>query len=872
MSRGSRFTLPWMKVFEPTGASEWGMHILVDKDTVDPMAIDIIAIHGLNGNWDTTWTDESTGTNWLRHSIPKRLKTARVMSFSYNSSVLFSKSVSNVSDFAEQLLENLEAQRVSEVERDRPMLFICHSLGGIVFKRACNQAYQKDRYKRLLGAVTGVAFFGTPHRGSSIASLGKVFSCLVKAASFGTNTNTQLLKELERGSPVLDEITTTYANRKYDFKICSFYETDKMDFLSSVVVDRHSAVLGIEGETVVPINGNHRSICRFTSKDTRMPVVLENLIRMVKDKIEIKQEGLERLFLERLGPPDHLLHKERNPSPTQGTCSWALSHPEFLRWHESKGPALLWFSASPGCGKSVLMSFLIDHFRSTIVSKHIHLCYWFFKSDNQRQRSAISAVRGLLRQLVVARRSNIPTLHNTANDGGIDTLQDVWKLFIHAVRMPPAEGDDDGQSRTAPIRHTTVCLIDGLDECESDAKRDLILLFQSYFDELRRVDPGTKSKTLKQGFLKVLIASRPENWIKLVFDQLNRSMYDSGQQQLKRDEPVTRYCAIRLKAEDESSLISADISLVVRAAIADLVAQGLPKVLLHNIQKQLIARADRTFIWITLIIDLLKEKVENGASRSELDKILESRTVDQIFTEILRERPNAERTRKLFSVLLAAARPLMVEELSIILALTPEHSALSKSPRPFRPSLQSFERLKIQAASQRHTLSDHEGTIINYVSTAWYIHFNVVVDHIDPPNIPYYHNLCHPKFPGFKIWIEESWDDEINPYPTVGMNNHEIQDFYIKMYHLEQRRFKLGCSDDYEDDINEIRDLEDDEESNVINQGYPIPKRKLLGLNLPDDLNTQQVLHSNPTARPNHHFPLTVDKCGFVSIDYNGGR
>ncbi|KAI0505753.1 hypothetical protein F5B22DRAFT_496094 [Xylaria bambusicola] len=960
MSRGSRFGLSWAKVFEPADPSEWGMHILVDKEAHDTEAIDIIAIHGLNGHWKTTWTDEATGTNWLRDYIPKHLKTARVMSFSYNSSVQFSKSVSSVADFAGQLLESLAAKRISEVEQDRPMLFVCHSLGGIVFKQACNRAYQKDCYNRLLVAVAGVAFFGTPHRGSSIASLGTVLSRVLKAASFGTNTNTQLLKELERGSPVLDDITTTYANRKYDFKICSFYETDKMDFMSSVVVDRHSAVLGIEGETVVPINGNHRSICRFTSSDSRMPVVLENLRRMLKHWKGLNQEFGERELLEGLGAPDYLLHKDRNPSPTQGTCSWALSHPEFLRWHESKGPALLWLSANPGCGKSVMMSFLIDHFQSTVVSKHVHLCYWFFKSDNQRQRGAIFALRGILRQLLVTRRSIIPTVQAAAKDKSMDTLQDVWELLIHAVQAPSAEDDDD-RSYTPPVRHTTICLIDGLDECEADAKEELLLLFRSYFRELERLDRESKPITLKRGFMKILIASRPENWIKVVFDRLNPSVHNTGRQQLNQDEPATQYCAIRLKGEDESDLISADISLVVRAAIADLVDQGFPELLLYDIQKQLIARADRTFIWITLIIDLLKEKVESGASKSELDRILQSRTVDQIFAEILRKRPDYPKTRKMFSILLAAARPLTVGELSVALALTAEHSALSKPTKPFRPGLQSIKKLANdivypfennirslgghfvriicnevyfvhetareflleeevkglhseeiapadndwnviqgptscdwqytfshqschallldlcvtylylmgQVASQNHVLSNDEGVLIEYVSTAWFVHFVVVADHIDPHNIPYYHNLCHPKFPGFSVWTRLGWHDKNNPFPTVGMNDDEIQDFFIKMYHLEPRRFTLESDEEYDHDFDEIQDLDDDEGHNAIGRAINMPRQKLIDLNSQDDRNTRYVSGANPTARPNHHFPLSVDKSGFVSIDYN---
>ncbi|TRX93724.1 hypothetical protein FHL15_005400 [Xylaria flabelliformis] len=877
MSRGL-FAIPWTKAFEsrkPTnGQAEWGMHILVNKDADSAEAIDIVAIHGINGHWDNTWKDKSTGTNWLQDSIPKQLKAARVMSFSYNSSVQFSKSVSRVAEFADQLLESLMAKRVNGAEQDRPILFICHSLGGIVFKQ---------------------------------------------------------------------------------------------------VVDRDSAVLGIEEEIQVAIDGNHRSMCRFTSSDTRLPVVLTNIVQMAKRwKLILDQRVSEGMLFDRLRVSNHLLHKDRNPSPIQGTCSWVLSHPEFRRWHESTGPSLMWLSANPGCGKSVMMSFLIDHFQSNVVSKDAHICYWFFKSDNQEQKSAVFALRGMLRQLLEARRSVIHIVQEAAKDKDFDKLQDIWKLLVQATRGRPPTKDGD-RNDVIPVRHTTICLIDGLDECEAGANRELIWLIQTYFQELEQLGSGAKTSERKLGFMKVLIASRPENWIKAALDRLNPRVAIAGQQQRKCYKSATQCCTIRLKAEDESGLISDDIALVVRAAITDLVNQGFPELLLHDIQERLIARADRIFIWITLIIDLLRDKVEAGASRRELDDILKSRTVDQIFTEFLRGRLDAPKTRKLFNILLAAARPLTVEELSIALALTPEYSALSNSHKPFRPKWQNPKRLEYdlvypfenhirslgghfiriirnevyfvhetarefllennssgfypftgeetaptfddlsvvrgpnrcswqhsfpkkschallldlcatylymvgQAILREDTLVDHHSIFINYVSKAWLVHFGVVIAHIDSLNLPYYHNLCHPKFPGFSSWTKVYWTNWTEINPTVGMVDDEIQDYYLETLNQNKRRLISESDDDY----GNYWDASSDEtegfktmihkEIKPTGRGIPIPGHESSGFTLREELIAQiqqTPLSVNPTARPNHNFPLSVDKYGFVSVDYN---
>lgn len=122
---------------EPEG---YGLHVLVDKDPDGEGIVDVVAVHGLNGHYEKTWTallQDGTPMNWLKDMLPKTDLTVntRIMSFSYNSSVQFSKSTSDVFIFADQLLEHLLAKREQPRESRRPIIFICHSLGGIVVKQ-----------------------------------------------------------------------------------------------------------------------------------------------------------------------------------------------------------------------------------------------------------------------------------------------------------------------------------------------------------------------------------------------------------------------------------------------------------------------------------------------------------------------------------------------------------------------------------------------------------------------------------------------------------------------------------------------------------------------------------------------------------------
>jgi hypothetical protein len=74
--------------------------------TQDAHMIDIVAVHGIVGDAYTTW---SHGDKlWLRDFLPKEFPGARIYSFGYNATVLFSKGLGTVDSFARELLESVK--------------------------------------------------------------------------------------------------------------------------------------------------------------------------------------------------------------------------------------------------------------------------------------------------------------------------------------------------------------------------------------------------------------------------------------------------------------------------------------------------------------------------------------------------------------------------------------------------------------------------------------------------------------------------------------------------------------------------------------------------------------------------------------------
>lgn len=72
-------------------------------------------------------------------------------------------------------------------------------------------------------------------------------------------------------------------------------------------------------------------------------------------------------------------YKERVEETVEGTCMWLLKHNKFQDWLQSKsGPLLV--TADPGCGKSVLAKYLVDH----VLSKSSTICYFFFQGPGPK--------------------------------------------------------------------------------------------------------------------------------------------------------------------------------------------------------------------------------------------------------------------------------------------------------------------------------------------------------------------------------------------------------------------------------------------------------------------------------------------------------
>jgi len=126
-----------------------------------------VAISGLSshpfGSWQPRGGDKSF--MWIRDILPKRLLSVRFFLYGYDTNVVKSSSKQTIADLSTSLVNTLEANGWSSPS-GKPLVFIAHSLGGVILKQALVLlANGGVREVFLLNQIKGCVFFGVPSRG-----------------------------------------------------------------------------------------------------------------------------------------------------------------------------------------------------------------------------------------------------------------------------------------------------------------------------------------------------------------------------------------------------------------------------------------------------------------------------------------------------------------------------------------------------------------------------------------------------------------------------------------------------------------------------------------------------------------------------------
>ncbi|PKX92170.1 LipA and NB-ARC domain protein [Aspergillus novofumigatus IBT 16806] len=266
--------------------------------TKEKPLVDIVFVHGLNGHPYNTWSTKEPPIFWPADLLPSLLEPCkvRILTYGYNANVTaFTDGASkdHIHQHAETLASTLAANRNLRHCPDRPIIFVCHSLGGLVVKRAliyCRSVSNEkiEHLRSIFVSTYGILFLGTPHNGSDVAKWGVLLQniCSAVLPKKFMESSPQLIKALRTNNETLQNINSLFADIMGRFHLYFFHETRSTDVKGTreLIVDESSAAPYFEGVERMGIEADHSHMCKFADEDAPgFEAVAEALLRYSRD-------------------------------------------------------------------------------------------------------------------------------------------------------------------------------------------------------------------------------------------------------------------------------------------------------------------------------------------------------------------------------------------------------------------------------------------------------------------------------------------------------------------------------------------------------------------------------------------------------------
>lgn len=199
-----------------------------------------------------------------------------------------------------RLLRSLLSERKNESSR-RPLYFVCHSTGGLVAKSCLVQASRAEPNEAIFCSCYGIAFFATPHQGSSYLSAEEYVPSICRLLHLEQEIPCSLREQLRPRQDKLWYLTNQFKAISADIKVWSFLETidstlTVADPDAGSVIEFHapitsikSGLLDIEHENEVPMATDHVGTASFLGQESFRDDFLKDLTAAVKKAIYLSE-------------------------------------------------------------------------------------------------------------------------------------------------------------------------------------------------------------------------------------------------------------------------------------------------------------------------------------------------------------------------------------------------------------------------------------------------------------------------------------------------------------------------------------------------------------------------------------------------------
>lgn len=632
---------------------------------------------------------------WPRDLLPSDVPNARVLTYGYDTHVKHwagtPPSHNNVRDFAWDMLVALESGR--RVEPARPLVFVVHSLGGIVVKEMLRRSHRcsegQDHLRDVFSSTRGIMFFGTPHGGADPRGvLQRTAESLVRAVGFKANEHVlnSMLPSSERLRELRDEFNPIA--HEQEWMIHSFQEELGMKALGdrkvssarcsytvlivnvgiTQVVDDNSSYLNFPAiETTEHIRRNHRSMCRFSGpEDPEYKKVVAALQRMTGSPQKTRNPGLTSVLTDeqakKLRESLSFSQIDARHMTIKGahadTCRWLNQKQEYIDWLDPEKikdhHGFLWIKGKPGTGKSTLMKFALAQAQEDMKDSLI-ISFFFNARGGDLEKSTTGMYRSILLQLMdhashvglmVYNRTK-SLLDHSSSLGATIWPPEILRVLLHdAVKLL-------GNSKV-------VLFIDALDECDEDEIRDMI----SFFEQI-----GEQAALLEHSF-RVCLSSRHYPHVTIAHA---REVILEGQK--GHDEDIVNYINSELKIGHNKTAT--------------------------EIRTEIQERSSGIFLWVALVVGILNKEYDRGRVFALRKRLREIPTgLHDLFRDILlRDSRDKDELMICLQWILFAQYPLRPEQLY--------YAVLARiDPESFEPWDQD---LVTQSTLRRYVLNSSKG-------------------------------------------------------------------------------------------------------------------------------------------------------------------
>lgn len=233
-----------------------------------PPELDIVFIHGIASSAEGAWTNANGDLwpLWLKPILPQ----GRVVLLNYPAPVFFSSKASSISirERARNLADFLPTIGIG----NRPTVFICHSLGGILLKEIIRNCVETGCDIKIAANTIGIVFLSTPHLGSNVAS----WTNLIGSA---------LLSDLAKDSEYILALRDWFAQyvEQKQISISAYCETQKYNTV--LVVTKESADPSCTRCQIIPVDNNHCDIAKPISPNADIFVRINRDIHQAKGQL-----------------------------------------------------------------------------------------------------------------------------------------------------------------------------------------------------------------------------------------------------------------------------------------------------------------------------------------------------------------------------------------------------------------------------------------------------------------------------------------------------------------------------------------------------------------------------------------------------------